>query len=67
MLTNLEAHMMRRSTDAQDSKIRDVIHEVMTGYTFRVVHSGGGGRLAIALPTQRQRMRIKRTIGEAIT
>ena len=66
MLTNLEAHLMRRSTDAQDSEIRDLVHEVMTGYTFRIVHRGDGGRVAVALPTRRQRVRIKRVMAEGM-
>ena len=65
--SHLTRHGGRRSTDATDNEIQDMIREVMTGYTFRVVHRGDGGRVAIALPTQRQRMRIKRQIGEAIT
>lgn len=64
--SHLTRHGGRRSTDARDSEIGNLIREVTENYTFRIVHRGDGGRLAIALPTQRQRMRMKRTIGEQI-
>ena len=64
--THLTRHGGRRSTDARDSEIRDLIREVTENYTFRIVHRRDGGRLAIALPTQRQRMRIKRTLANGM-
>ena len=64
--SHLTRHGGRRSTDATEDDIRDMIREVIEGYTFRIVYGGSGGRVAIALPTQRQRMRIKRTMGEGM-
>ena len=64
--THLTRHEGRRSTDATEDDIRDMIREIVEGYTFRIVHSGSGGRVAIALPTRRQRVRMKRTLAEAM-
>ena len=60
----IQSHLMRhrRSTDARDSEIANLIREVVEGYTFRIVYRGNGGRLAVALPTRRQRVRIKREV-----
>ena len=64
----IQSHLMRhrRSTDARDSEIRDMIREVTEDYTWRVIHGGSGGRVAVALPTQRQRMRIKRALANGM-
>ena len=65
---HLTRHVGRRESDVpRNATITgETIREIAQGYTFRVVYSGTSGRIAVALPTRRQRQRIKRELAEGM-